>query len=91
MLPEADLIMAADFMAEGREASHPMPRPALTPERSVASIMGERREASLLAGSRASAGAFMEVVASTEVEASMAAEAVVAGNSDQLLQTRLRI
>ena len=78
-------------MAEEREVSHPMAKPAFTPERSVASIMGECQEASLLAVSRASAAAFMVVVASTAVVAFTAEEAVVAGNSEQLLQTRLRI
>jgi len=60
------------------------PRPALIPELSAASIMEEWQEASLVAGSRASAEASMAGEVST-------AAGAVEDNSVQLSQTRLMI
>jgi len=57
-----------------------MPRPALIPERSAASIMEEWQEASPLAGSRALAEAFMGVAEASTEEAVTEAGAVE-GNS----------
>src|ERR1700674_943992 len=80
----ADFMVEEDFTAaplpavstaphRNMDSRHPMPRLAPIPAHSAASIMEESREASPLAGSRASA----EV--STEVEAFMAAEAFTGG------------
>jgi hypothetical protein len=62
-------IAPADFMAAEREDSHHMPRAALIPERSAASIMEESQEVSLLAGSRASVEVSTVAAVSTAVEA----------------------
>src|SRR5260370_11176767 len=70
----ADFMGRADFMAEEREDSHPMPRLARIPARSAASIMEEWQEASHLAGSRASVEALL-VAASTEAEGTAAEDA----------------
>jgi hypothetical protein len=65
-----------DFMAAEREDSHHMPRPALIPERSAASIMEESQEASLLAGARAS------VAVSTAAALGAVSTAVEAGEGN---------
>jgi len=65
-----------------------MPRLALIPERLAVLIMEEWQEASLLAGSRASAEASMGEV--SEAEVFTEAEAV-AGDSVQLPETKLMI
>ena len=57
-----------------------MPKWVLIPERSAASIMEGRQEASPLAGSRALAEAFMEVAEASTAEAAVTAGAVE-GNS----------
>jgi hypothetical protein len=58
-----------------------MPRPALIPERSAASIMEEWQEASPLAGSRALAEAFMGVAEASTEEAAVTEAGAVEGNS----------
>jgi hypothetical protein len=61
-----------------------------TPAHSAVLIMEECRGASLLAGSRALAEAFMEVAVFTE-EAAAVTEEAVTGNSFQSQQTQLMI